>query len=552
MSYVIPLALVTPLLLASTCRAESNPILLGVDNAGSGWIYKSDDQLATNQALAAALEELGVNFVVYHLIAEGASTPEDMAKRITTIDESMRSRGLKYTLNNEAANWFKSLELEPGRNEFSHPDGTHRWDLRMEWLDALLPPAKPGCPALIGVTHDEAEHMQLTGHQFCALPEPPPLDAPRFADTDGKDMATAYNLILRRARLMHARHGGRLIDSCEQVWPDMFHIFARAGWVVTPKILKENLSSVVMCISLGAAIEYADTTPQWWVTPDLWNWEYYPGHSPSALRSALLMGYWLGADALYVENLDFGDWKPRHPEAPPRGSLIEWKDENHYELTSYGEVVREFYREYVPSHPRKVSWRDYRPRVAIIRLPDGAWGQSGSSLRDRLLGNREHPMDDISAEWLHVWPILTHGVARDGAISLNNRAVYPEFPNQFFVPVDSVAVFDHVVTGKVLDSVECFVVCGHALSEETFRDVASRVARGATCIIARRLYDRHALERLPGKWVIVDSFRDPAVEMALRPFLGPPDVARFRFAGETITFRPTGDMDALEVSRTSE
>jgi hypothetical protein len=329
----------------------------------------------------------------------------------------------------------------------------------------------------------------------------------------------------------------------------MFHIFARAGWTITPKILKENLSSVVMAISLGAALEYADAGTDWWVSPDLWCQGYYPGHSPQALRSALMMGYWLGADALYVENMDFPDWKLRHPLAPPRGSLILWNNDGSYDVTPYGEVVRDFYTRYIPSHPRTHSWRDYRPKVAIVRLPDGGCGQRGTIYRDRLLGNPDHPMDDISEEWLDVWPILTHGVARRGANTILNSQIYPENPLPFFVPIDSVAVFDHLVTGPVLDSVECFIVCGHALSDRTFKDISKHVAKGATCIIARRLYDKHASGKLPGKWVIVDSFTDPAVATAIKPYLGPPDVARFRFKGFTVEFRVAGgDKDAVNVS----
>ena len=244
------------LLTAGLCRAGERPILLGVDNAGSDWIYKSDCELASDKQLQKALDELGVNFFVYHLITHKAESPEAMARRIGSIDAAMRLLGLKYTLNDEEACWYKSVQLEPGVNEFAHPDGTHRWDLRMDWLDQVLPPSKPGPSALIGITHDECEHMQLTGHQFATYPEPPALDAPRFADTDGKDMEASYNLIYASAKRIHERHyKGRIMNATEQVWPDLFHIFARAGWVTAPKILKENLSSVVMSISLGAAIQ---------------------------------------------------------------------------------------------------------------------------------------------------------------------------------------------------------------------------------------------------------------------------------------------------------
>lgn len=551
------------LLACAASAAPVRPPLLGVDNAGSGKTNNPGDP-----NLARALKELGVTFVVYHLnpvTDDGAKNAEMTRQRITATDSAMRAAGLRYTLNNETSNFVKTVELDPGVNEFAHSDGSHRWDLRPEWLPEATPVVlgHPGPEtAFIGITYDECEHMQLTCNQFACYPDKNPLDAPFLVDTTGKDPEAAYNRLVQKCKWLRTRHyRGRAVLSTEQVWPDMFHIFARAGWTITPKILKENLSSVVMSISLGAALQYEDTGLQWWVSPDLWCKGNYPGHSPEALMSALLMGYWLGADALYVENLDFRVYGSPHPASDGKSSLISWREDGSYEVTPYGEIVKDFYTRYVPEHPLKHSWRDYRPRVVIIRLPDGDWGQSGTMFRDRLLGNADHPSDEISSEWLQVWPILTHGVARPGAISINNENVYPGYPWPFFVPIDSVAVFDHLVSGPVLDSVECFIVCGHALSERTFTEISKRVEQGATCIISRRLYDPKAAgvassrETIAGRggsckgvWVVVDSFANPAVAAALKPFLGPSDVARFRFRGYTLDFRPQADRDCVTVT----
>jgi hypothetical protein len=534
--------------LGAAVSAAAGPILLGVDNAGS---RRSRD--LTDPVLLRALDELGINFVVHHI--EPVAGSAAMADRLRKLDGAMRRAGLKYMLNVEYSNFVKSFEIDAGVDEFDHPDGTHRWDLRMDWLDPVLAPSvragfeissEQKGQALVGITYDECEHMQLTCNQFATYPDHRPFDRPFLVYTTGKDAETAYNRLVEKCKWLRTRHyRDRLILSTEHVWPDMFHIFARAGWTITPKILKENLSSVVMAISLGAALEYQDSGLQWWVSPDLWCKGGYPGHSPQALKSALLMGYSLGADALYVENLDFGPYGAPHALAPPKGCLIAWRDDGSYDVTPYGEVVRDFYKRHVPEHPRAYSWRDYRPRVAIIRLPDGAWGQRDSGFRDRLLGNKDHPSDDISNEWLQVWPVLTHGVARPGAISTNNVGIYPEYPWPFFVPIDSVAVFDHLVTGPVLDSVECFVVCGEVVSDRTFQDIAKRVGCGATCIISRRLYGKHASGKLAGKWVIVDSFKDPEISAALEPCLGPADTARFRFKDFTVEFRPGRDADSV-------
>ncbi len=531
----------------AAAQPSQRQILLGVDNAGSKWLMETDNPFGEHpDQVKKALANLGVNFMIYHLFPTQGE--ENMIHRVADIDRAMRSLGLKYMLDNETPNFAKSAEIDPGINEFEHPDGTHRWDFRVSWLEPILSYDNPDGPALLGITYDECEHMQLTCNQFVYNGDGPKFDAPFLVDTKGKDLETSYNLLVQKCKqLKQNYYKDRLTLSTENVWPDMFHIFARAGWTITPKILKENLSSVVMAISLGAALEYKDMGTDWWVSPDLWCKSHYPGHSPQALQSALEMGYWLGADALYVENLGYpGKPGKRHPLACPDGSLVWWRDGGTCELTNYGLVVSDFYKRYVQTHPRDYTWRDYRPKVAIIRLPDGAWGQRGSTFRDRLLGNPDHPMDEKSAEWLQVWPILTHGVSRPGAISLNNRKIYPDYPWPFFVPIDSVAVFDHLVTGPILDGVECFIVCGHTVSDRTFDEVAARVKNGASCIISRSLYDSHTSTKLPGSWTIVDSFADPSVAASLKPLLGPPDVARFRFKDFTVEFHVTENKDVVE------
>ena len=128
----------------------------------------------------------------------------------------------------------------------------------------------------------------------------------------------------------------------------------------------------------------------------------------------------------------------------------------------------------------------------------------------------------------------------------------PVYPKRldFFVPTDSVALFDHLVEGPVLDSVECFVLCGHALSAKTFQATQARVNKGATCIIAKRLYDRHASGTPAGDWLVVNSFLDARIAQKLAPFFGPPNVARFRFARHVVEFEKGSKPDRIEVKVT--
>ncbi len=531
------------------------PVELGVCAGGSYHQYRLGRPAWECPAWFAALDELGARLVSLHFrpVSEAGDRNATLTRqRLEALDAAMREHGLRYTLNVELSNWLSRLEITPGVNEFEHPGGVHRWDLRMEWLVAVLPPARPAPAALAAVTYDECEHMVLSNNKFTNSPENT-FDKPYLVSTHGLDLTTAFDRLTAEARRIRVEHyGDQVTIQTEQVWPDLFHIFARAGWTITPKLLKENISPVIMSIALGAAIQYRDSGARLWASPDLWNYGAYPGHSPQALRSALLMGYWLGAETLYVENLDFHEWTPRHPQAAPQGSLVRWSNADAYELTPHGRVVRDFYKDYVPANPRTIDWRDYDPRVAIIRLPDGGWGQyerehGEVESRNRLLGNRDMPLDAPAGEWLQVWPVLTHGKVRPGAISSANRQVYPEGFEDFFFPIDSVAVFDHLVTADVLTNVECLIVCGHALSETSFRAIRQRVAGGATCVISRRLYDRHADEQLPGDWLVLDDFADPRLGQTLARFLGPPDVARFRFKHRIVEFRRGAEPDSLTV-----
>jgi hypothetical protein len=533
------------------------PVRLGVDNAGSISYHEQvlGQRTWQSEAWFRGVQELGATFVSTHfspVLNAGTNNSALTRQKLETIDSAMRDHHLEYSLNVEYANWLPRAEITPGVDEFEHPDGVHRWDLRLEWLSAVLPPARPAPAALAAITYDECEHMLLSNNKYVNSPTNT-FDKPFLVKTHGLPLTTAYDRLVTEAKRVREEHyRNRVRLQTEQVWPDLFHIFARAGWTITPKLLKENLGSVIMCIALGAAIQYEDAGTAFWASPDLWNMNFYPGHSPEALRSALLMGYWLGAETIYVENLDFHKWSPRHPKAAPTGSLLAWVDPEHYEVTPHGRVVREVYREYVPQHPRAIRWQDYDPRVAIIRLPDGGWGQPDDQVasRNRLLGNREMPLDGPAAEWLYVWPILTHGIARPGAISIGNSSVYPKGLADFFVPIDSVAVFDHNVTASRLANIDCMIVCGHALSAPTFRAIRDRVAAGATCVIARRLYSQHASEKLAGDWLIVDDFKDPQVAKKLAPFLGSPDMARFRFKHHVVEFRKGAEPDSLTVQVT--
>lgn len=545
----------------STCSAAEHPIRLGVNISGSWHNLKTDKLFYQYESWFRAASDLGVQFVDFTFMMKealaGTTVSEAMAvAQLQALDAAMRAHGMQYVLNVEVGNWHSKMEFTRGVNAFEHhpgmagPDGTHRWDIPMTWLLPLLNSANLKPTALIGINCDEGEHLQLHGAQWVLDKPPGAVDKPYYMVTDGMTLTGAYDALAARAAWLRAGHyqgAVRMID--EQNWPDLFHIFARAGWTVTPKLMKENFSGPVMAAAMGAALQYAAQGADLWACNDMCKWTNFPGWSPQAVRSSLLMAYWLGVSAIFVENMDFAAGPNRHPLADPTGALVDWTDPDHYTLTNYGRIVQDFYKNYAPRNPRPFDWRDYRPRVAIIRLPDGCTGPPTSWLRDRLLGMRNRPADAASSEWLKVWPLLTRGAVDARALNLNYTDVYKNpAVAPFFVPIDSVAVFDHTVHGAVLDSVRCFVVCGQALSRATFDELRRRTAEGAACIIARRLYNQYASGALPGDWLVVDDFAAPAVARKLASYAPYDNVARFRFKNHIVEFRPTADLDTLEVA----
>jgi hypothetical protein len=556
--------------------AKTYPALLGVNVAGSyhmvhatssGTFYEG--QLFYHQAAwYKATAELGVKFVDINFLMEhncyssATDTEQTVADRLAYLDAQMRAHGLKYSLSTDLAAWNESLFINPLVDEFYHSDGTHRWDYDMAWLTPLLTGTTTSAQAFLGINYDEGDVNQILGTENVTTSTGTlTYDKPTFLDVDGLNIEAAWtSLAARMSEIRESHYEGKVPCFVEGAFPDMQHIFARAGWIVCPKLLSQELSSVQMAIALGAALQYAGEGTDLWTCSDMWRMDEYPGWSPSALRSALLMSYWLGASTIYVENFDYADSTLAADPSYLGGSLVRWTNASNYVVTTHGAVVKDFFKNYVPKHARNFNWSSYRPKVAIIRLPDGDWGQSDNVCftRQRLLGSRTLAPSEASQEWLQVWPILTHGVASSTGITLFDSDYYTnygwsyDFP--FFVPLDSVAVFDHTVTGSALDSVECFVVCGEALSAATFAELKTRVAAGATCIIAKRLYKKYASGTLPGDWLVVDGFAShiAAIKMKLEPFLGPDYMARFRFEDYTVSFQPdNGDKDKLVVTVTT-
>jgi hypothetical protein len=398
------------------------------------------------------------------------------------------------------------------------PGGCHRWDLEPAALDAA---AATGL--FEGVVYDEGEHMQLCRNRI-AFPRESN-GKPYLAETTGMTLPEARAAFIDGARHVsddHRKHKTRMI--VESVFPALWHPLAQAGVTLCPKLLKEDIYPVVLALALGAAKQY---NAELWLTPDFWAMDRFPGHSVEKYAAALRLAHAAGVDNVYTEHF-MGMCRVR-------GST--------YEITEYGATLQTFLREYLPTHPRKYSYRDYEPEVAIIRFPDSDWGQASCYYWTCLYGALNLAPTPETAEWMQVFSLLTGGKTDPRAVNANSR-VYPRCEEPRVIPAPPTAVYDHLAGPELLSGVNTLFLCGITVSEPTRAAVRERVKQGAVCFTPDRLCPepvRKQAESLPariidgkGSWVVLEGFR-PEDLGPYEPLLPPVGTAlRLKFKGQVV------------------
>jgi len=450
---------------------------------------------------------LGLDFVDLHF-------QDDVASLLPAMD-ACDGRGLGYVLNFEKAPlaWLPPADL--------------RADLARR-------------PGFAGFMLDEADHMQLNAHW-------PVIEYYGYggrhylAETEGMDLFAAREAVLAalRGRNEACTVAGQPA-AVEFLFPVMMHTAARAGLTVSPKILKETCGPAMLAVAMGAARQYG---VDFWVDVDYWWHNEAIGHSVERFRSALLLAYWSGADRIYVEG--GAEFANGHPV----GKAIE---------ASY----LEFIREYVPSHPRPYTWREFRPETAIIRYDDSCF-----DIRQAYLGEYPGPLyghvpaGPENTEWLNIWSLLAHGFVRPDSVSHQWEA--RRFgARTLFMPLHNVVVYDHEAGYPVLAGLKLIFLTGATIGPGTFAAVQRCVKEGATCVLPPRLAPPGSrLDRIrevtaiadgPGRWLVVPEFYRlhyecfyggpalPILRENLRVLIGDGDRLVYNFGRRVVRFAQAG------------
>ena len=414
-----------------------------------------------------------------------------------------------------------------------------------------------------GVLFDELAHIRLMSPEFAPVTEEVMLaDSSQFTT-----LAQAYEATFAGYKKLHDKfiHLGAPRVTATHVFPEYLHLAARAGFTPCPKIQKEFYSSVSLAIGMGAARQY---NRDLWVDVDLWYFYLVPGHPVEEVWSNLQLAYWLGADLVYLEGAGY-NLIPAGRQGTPF-SLMNQISPERYQLTSHGEMLKRFCREYVPNNPRPWSFRDVKPNIVIIRFEDGDFGQSSWGV-NKLYGSDNLKPDADTQAWLRLWNVLTHGVTGDDGLAwfkgsvphpVNDPRYHTEvtpsyltddaaLEHTFFVPLNGVVVYDHLVEYDLLREVPLLFLTGKKVSQETLDAISQCIEEGAVCVawgplaeksgLARWDGGTHVESRGQGMLIVTDDFANQETVQLYESHLGSPDEIRYRFGDYEVLLRKVTD-----------
>ncbi len=502
---------------------------IGVDDAGARKPIYADP------AMQQAYREIGFDFFSWHI---WGST--DMPEYIAMRDWADRNK-TGFIVNQEGG------PRPPGDPKVYHHPGFF-YQPSQEIVKALCKSRN-----FLGFTYDEAEHWQMNGINVTGGAKE---FAPHFVDASGLSLNETYQaMIVNLRQLMNHCYAG-LADNAfrttktpivmlENVFPVMMHLFARAGFGMSMKLLKESITPVQLGMALGACAQYHVPL---WPCIDMWGLGgYQVNHKPNHVLSALRMSYYTGSQRCYIENFNYED------------SLYKVENDRAV-LNAYAETIKKFRNEELPTLKRSWQPHDFRPEIAIIRFEDSDWGQmpAGTWITGNLYGNPKLMPDDHTRYWHRIWSLLMHQKVAPLGVNFNQR-VGGVTPFSIFHPCNNAGVFDHTVSDpKLFANTKLTFLTGTQISPDTMRVLHTLVKEGMVVVTPSHLAV-HGMDATPGKaytelssgkgsWIVCDDVLHPEMVQRLAPMLGADDEFRLSFGKHKVCFKQDDQKQPFSVT----
>ncbi|MBQ2963588.1 MAG: hypothetical protein IJE14_02910 [Clostridia bacterium] len=471
----------------------------------------------------------GADFIVCHFNPIGKTLKEE-CEFAAGVAKKIKDMGLCFVANFEFINFADHSRTADGFDWCNNPDGTHRLNLPEEYVRALASHGN-----LIGIMHDEMEHVLINTNLSITLDKKGRNHLPMFLPGDTKDVVEQGELCSKQFAEYadNFRSMGAPVFVGEHVFPVLYHTFARNGIIPNFKSQKESYSNLQFAVAAGAAMQYGT---ELWSCVDLWHKLTYPGHTADEMYHNLVFSYLTGVDRVYVE------------------ASNQFYDGDR--LTDYGKAYKKFIDEY-KDKPRSYTARDYKPEIGIIRYDDTYWGQGDPvAWRKILFGNKKIKPDKRAKEWIRVFRLITHGETSKHAINWNRISPWSLKPHRSFASMNGTAVFDDRVEKDKLSSLRLCFLCGYHISEKTLKAVGELVKEnGLTAVTSKRFAPAHIkpkggftkVKDGKGCWIITNRFDSAKLKKAVSQFLGGKGEMTYRFGNEKFTLKISENGEAFEI-----
>ncbi|MCR5150538.1 MAG: hypothetical protein K6B52_04880 [Clostridiales bacterium] len=446
------------------------------------------------------------------------------------VGEVLSEKSISFVCNFEQQNFVEDMSSPDGFQWAEKQAGCHRAVLPSEFCDSLN--KYSNCD---GFMYDELEHCIINRNVSIYLASKLKKDLPVFEVIKTSSLLEQGELLDKQlgSYVDQLKAAGAKTVSGEHVFPVLFHRFAKTGIIPNFKSQKESMSNIQFAIAAGAALQYK--TPLWNCV-DLWCRMTFPGHSERELYSNLEFAYYAGVNRVYVEAL----------------SGIS----NGEKLNSYGETFMSFLREY-SGKERNYDITSYKPQVGIIRYDDSFWGQGATPVmwRNMLLGNPALKVKKENREWVHAFNVITHGESGNGGLSYDRVSLWLIKKHRSFASMNSAVVFDDNSGYEDLKTLKLCFLCGPYISEKTLSAVQRLVTENGLTVVTKKKYlpepfvhkkSINVFSQGSGKWISVNSFKNPALKTLIEPLLGEKGYITLNFAEKDLKFRISTDGETIK------